>query len=280
MMRALRDSAIEKELQSTLDRGHKVWVIGDVHGFSVTLRQMIETLNLSSEDRVVLLGDLIDRGPDSFDVIRCAREDHRIFCVKGNHEGMMAANFTMEKIDHPDQDAIAWYHNGGRETVASYFRAFPEDAQGGALQWMMKEDIDWVTELPAHIVLDRWRLVHAGYNPDCGTEEQTEKDLLWIRSAFYRNTHPIDSERTVVFGHTPTMTLYPRSEDRWGEVWFADVELEDGRSASIGMDTCVFHISDHPAVLTALDLQTLEIRSLNRCEPWEEDDRIRARFMH
>ncbi len=279
-MRALRNSEIESELQSALDEGHRVWVIGDVHGFSVTLRQLVKQLNPSENDRIVLLGDLIDRGPDSFDVVRFAREDPRIFCVKGNHEAMMIANFTLDKIDDPDQDAAAWFHNGGRETVASYFRAFPEEAQEGALRWMLREDRDWMSSLPAHIVLDRWRLVHAGYNPHRGTEEQTEEDLLWIRGAFHRSIHPIDSKRSVVFGHTPTMALYPRIEDRWGEVWFGDVELEDGRSALVGMDTCVFHINNQPAVLSALDLQTLEVRRLNRCEPWTEDDRIRARFMH
>jgi hypothetical protein len=44
-----------------------------------------------------------------------------------------------------------------------------------------------------------------------------------------------------LFGHTPTMNLYPRSENRWGEVWHSSMKLSDGRSASIGMDTCVFH---------------------------------------
>ena len=69
-MRALRNSEIESELQSALDEGHRVWVIGDVHGFSVTLRQLVKQLNPSENDRIVLLGDLIDRGPDSFDVVR------------------------------------------------------------------------------------------------------------------------------------------------------------------------------------------------------------------
>tara|TARA_B110001452_G_C15190838_1_gene413473 strand:+ start:69 stop:926 length:858 start_codon:yes stop_codon:yes gene_type:complete len=279
LMKQLRNTEVEINLQNALDGGHRVWVIGDVHGFSESLRRLVRTLELSEDDRVVLLGDLIDRGPDSFDVVRFAREDPRVFCVKGNHEMMMTENFALDLIEHPNEDARVWFHAGGRETVASYFRAFPDDAEG-ALRWMIDQDIEWMKALPAHIVLEQWRLVHAGYNPNRTIGEQDESDLLWIRSPFHSSNHPIDPARSVVFGHTPTMTLYPRKEDRWGDVWYSDVVLEDGRAASIGLDTCVFHKQNQPAVLSALDLQTLEVRTLNRCEAWKEDDWIRARFMH
>ena len=271
-----RDAGIEEDLQRTLDRGGHVWVIGDVHGFNKTLRQLVAKLELTIDDRVVLLGDLIDRGPDSFDVIRFAREDPRIHCIKGNHEAMMTENFDLELIAHPDQDMAKWLYNGGHETVASYIRAFPEDAKG-ALEWMIEADVSWMRLLPAHIVLDRWRLVHAGYNPKLEMNEQRLDDLLWIRKPFHTAWQPLDLQRTVLFGHTPTMNLYPRSENRWGEVWHSSMKLSDGRSASIGMDTCVFHKTDQPAVLSAFDLNTHEVRTMARCEPWAEADWVEAR---
>lgn len=271
-----RDAGIEEDLQRTLDRGGHVWVIGDVHGFNKTLRQLVAKLELTIDDRVVLLGDLIDRGPDSFDVIRFAREDPRIHCIKGNHEAMMTENFDLELIAHPDQDMAKWLYNGGHETVASYLRAFPEDAKG-ALEWMIEADVSWMRLLPAHIVLDRWRLVHAGYNPKLEMNEQRLDDLLWIRKPFHTAWQPLDLQRTVLFGHTPTMNLYPRSENRWGEVWHSSMKLSDGRSASIGMDTCVFHKTDQPAVLSAFDLNTHEVRTMARCEPWAEADWVEAR---
>ena len=271
-----RDAGIEEDLQRTLDRGGHVWVIGDVHGFNKTLRQLVAKLELTIDDRVVLLGDLIDRGPDSFDVIRFAREDPRIHCIKGNHEAMMTENFDLELIAHPDQDMAKWLYNGGHETVASYLRAFPEDAKG-ALEWMIEADVSWMRLLPAHIVLERWRLVHAGYNPRLEMNEQRLDDLLWIRKPFHTAWQPLDLQRTVLFGHTPTMNLYPRSENRWGEVWHSSMKLSDGRSASIGMDTCVFHKTDQPAVLSAFDLNTHEVRTMARCEPWAEADWVEAR---
>ena len=275
-MDEFRDEGIEADLQKTLEKGGHVWVIGDVHGFNDTLRQLVTSLELTIDDRVVLLGDLIDRGPDSFDVVRFAREDPRIHCIKGNHEAMMVENFDLELIDHPDQVVHQWLYNGGHETVASYTRAFPKDARG-ALEWMIEADVSWMRSLPAHIVLNQWRLVHAGYNPKLGMNEQRLAELLWIRKPFHTAWQPLDLERTVVFGHTPTMNLYPRSQNRWGEVWYSDTKLSDGRSASIGMDTCVFHKTEQPAVLSAFDLKTHEVRTMARCEPWAEADWVEAR---
>ena len=104
-MRGRRSSKIESELQKTLDEGGNVWVIGDVHGFADTLVNLLDSLNLGSRDRVVLLGDLIDRGPKSCEVIQIAREDPQIFSILGNHEDMMLNSFDetpeIEKVSIP-----------------------------------------------------------------------------------------------------------------------------------------------------------------------------------
>ena len=85
MVSKMRRNDIEKDLQNALDNGHNVWAIGDVHGFSMTLEALLDQCELSMDDRVVLLGDLIDRGPDSFDVVRIARSDPRIQCLSLIH---------------------------------------------------------------------------------------------------------------------------------------------------------------------------------------------------
>ena len=68
-MRGRRNRQIEAELQRTLDEGGNVWAIGDVHGYADTLLALLDSLKLSSRDRVVLLGDLVDRGPRSCDCL-------------------------------------------------------------------------------------------------------------------------------------------------------------------------------------------------------------------
>ena len=74
MVYQLRDFQLEANLQGALDSGHNVWVIGDVHGFNLTLRELVEKLELVQGDFVVILGDLIDRGPNSFDVVQFVKE--------------------------------------------------------------------------------------------------------------------------------------------------------------------------------------------------------------
>ena len=83
-----RDGGLEADLQARIEDGHKVWAVGDIHGHLATFCALVHRLNLSNEDRIVCLGDMIDRGPDSAGLIEYIRSDSRIICIKGNHEQM------------------------------------------------------------------------------------------------------------------------------------------------------------------------------------------------
>lgn len=271
----MRNKEMEKDLQKSLDDGASVWVIGDVHGFSVTFENLVDMLQLSEKDRVVVLGDLIDRGPDSYNVIKTVQADSRIYSTKGNHEQMMVEGFIPKGISHK-LEANLWLRNGGIETVASYIRAFMNhsgEEDSAALEQEIIADKKWMNSLPAHVILDKWRLVHAGYDPRTDLDEQGEAEHLWIRTPFHNSTTAIDEQRCVVFGHTPTMLLFGDSDDYYGKIWYSDVRLEDGRAASIGIDTCLFHKQQLPAWLSAINLQTMEIKQMPRVEVW--DDRAR-----
>ena len=65
----MRDYELEKKLQTAVDNGANIWVIGDVHGHFQTLQSLVEKLQLNEKDIVIMLGDLIDRGPTSADVV-------------------------------------------------------------------------------------------------------------------------------------------------------------------------------------------------------------------
>ena len=271
----MRNKEMEKDLQKSLDDGASVWVIGDVHGFSVTFENLVDLLELSEKDRVVVLGDLIDRGPDSYNVVKAVQADSRIYSTKGNHEQMMVEGFIPKGISHK-LEANLWLRNGGIETAASYIRAFMNhsgEEDSVALEQEIINDKIWMNSLPSHIVLDKWRLVHAGYDPRTELGEQGEPEHLWIRTPFHNSTTAIDEQRCVVFGHTPTMLLFGDSDDSYGNIWYSDVRLEDGRAASIGIDTCLFHKQQLPAWLSAINLQTMEIKQMPRVEVW--DDRAR-----
>ena len=75
---AFRDTELECNLQLRLNNGNRVWVIGDVHGHLGTLRALVHRLNLDLEDRIIILGDLIDKGPNSSGVVEFVRNNPQI----------------------------------------------------------------------------------------------------------------------------------------------------------------------------------------------------------
>ena len=253
-MRGRRNRQIEAELQQTLDEGGNVWAIGDVHGYADTLLTLLDSLNLSSRDRVVLLGDLVDRGPRSCEVIRIARENPQIFSVLGNHEEMMLNSFDVDNIQTMTAQQTNWFYVGGRATNQSYIDEFT-NSQGQIddfdLRMRVGKDLAWLDSLPHHIVLDDFRLVHAGYSPwDGDLDLQSTDTLMWIRGEFHNSITPVDEKRTVVFGHSTVLGFGLKQT----EIWKSETELKNSRPAAIGIDSCCYGGKDPQ--LTAFNLQT------------------------
>ena len=255
----MRNQELEEKLQQALDDGHNVWAVGDVHGFYQTMIELCERLALNENDWVVFLGDLVDRGPNSFGVVQHVMTEARMATVKGNHEDMMVRQFTMANLQQPGIDVMLWMRNGGDTTVASYMRAH-QSSEGAldepALEACAQRHTAWMSELPTHIVLNRWRLVHAGYRPGTDLDGQDDDDLLWIRREFHASGAPVDPQRTVVFGHTITASLPGRTMADWGKPWESRVILDDHRPSAIGLDTCLYHGPEQKRMLTALNLRT------------------------
>ncbi|MGB1935827.1 MAG: metallophosphoesterase [Candidatus Poseidoniaceae archaeon] len=253
-MRGRRNRQIEAELQRTLDEGGNVWAIGDVHGYADTLLALLDSLNLSSRDRVVLLGDLVDRGPRSCEVIRIARENPQIFSVLGNHEEMMLNSFDVDNIETMTAQQTNWFYVGGRATNQSYIDEFTNsqgDIDDFDLRMRVGKDLAWLDSLPHHIVLDDFRLVHAGYSPwDGDLDLQSTDTLMWIRGEFHNSITPVDEKRTVVFGHSTVLGFGLRQT----EIWKSETELKNSRPAAIGIDSCCYGGKDPQ--LTAFNLQT------------------------
>ncbi len=232
--------------------GKTLYVIGDIHGradmLQILLRKIADDA-LTDEDRglaqareLILLGDYIDRGPDSrgvIDQILAAEADRNFWTVtplKGNHEAALL-NFLGDPAFWP-----MWADYGARETLISYGVNPPA---------RMSDAEDWTracTEMNAAVpaehrsFLDRLQLIadrgdylctHAGVRPGVPMDEQVEEDLLWIRDDFLKNEKRL--EKVIVHGHTPA----------------ADAFVGDHR---IGLDTGAYATS----VLTAVKLQGVE----------------------
>lgn len=239
---AARDWNTESDLQARLSTGAKIWIVGDIHGHLATFRALIHRLKLRDEDRVVLLGDMIDRGPNSAGVIEYVKNHPQIIAIKGNHEQMAVRSLQGRAIELDP----TWLAKGGSSTWGSYIVAAKGDLHQAKLTFA--EDCAWMADLPSHIVLDKWRLVHAGYHPEKDLDTQDEKNLLWIRGAFFRHDKPIDEQRTVIFGHTPTKKF-----GKCGSIANSKIILDDGRPSWKALDVSAFN---HRAPgIVAFDLQ-------------------------
>ncbi|MTJ07219.1 MULTISPECIES: metallophosphoesterase family protein [unclassified Anabaena] len=169
------------------------FVIGDVHGHYEALMLLLEEIAPASEDQVYFLGDLIDRGPQSAQVVEFVKQSNYP-CLLGNHEQMLLNILTGR--DTTSANMQAWLYSGGQATIASY--------QSAAIP---QEHLDWFHSLPTYLDLGDFWLTHAGVDPYKTVEEQTSEQLCWIREEFHRIEQPYFPDKLIIVGHTITFTL-------------------------------------------------------------------------
>jgi serine/threonine protein phosphatase 1 len=256
----MRDIELESILNAALANGHHIWVIGDVHGCADPLIELLGKLELTEYDHVVLLGDLIDRGPASARVIELVREKDHIHTIKGNHEYMMIeAMNEMNKRGHASMDTLLWVSNGGTITLDSF-----DDLYGNESEARQAEAKVWLEQLPSQIVLNGFRLVHAGYDPNLAIEYNTDAEMLGVRSPFHSHPEPLDEVRQIIFGHTPTQAIRidGKKPGTKGQPLESPVQLEDGRPSWIGIDTGACKKEKENPTLTAYDLQKMVFKEV------------------
>jgi serine/threonine protein phosphatase 1 len=172
------------------------FAIGDVHGCLDKLRRLLDVCAAHAGGRAaryVLLGDYIDRGPDSRGVIELlmrwqADEPGTVICLRGNHEQLA--------IDaHRSARAMPlWLRNNGETTQRNY----PET--GGRIP---DHHLAWLDALPfCHDDGLRF-FVHAGVDLACPLDRQAEEVMLWMREPFLTDSDTVDCGRLIVHGHTP-----------------------------------------------------------------------------
>lgn len=169
-----------------------IYAFGDIHGMYDQLdRAIIAVENHAStvegEKLAVFLGDYVDRGLNSFDVVQRIKEwnpGFQVIHLKGNHEDMLV-NFALGDPDYSS------YINNYPETIRSY-NQHPDE---------FEDHIEWMRNLPLMHKEGKYVFAHAGIRPKKSLEAQTEHDLLWIRHDFLMDQR--DYGFIVVHGHTP-----------------------------------------------------------------------------
>ena len=192
------------------------YVFSDVHGHRATLERALERVSPTADDRLVCLGDMIDRGPDPVGVLRLVRALPGAVSLMGNHEDLMISCLADE---HDFLAAMNWALNGGATTSAG-LEALGRDE--------VEDLLGWVRALPRSLTVrvgDRlYLLVHAGVNLARPAPErwgdaaaatylaaQAPDDLTWVREEFWGAEKGLSGDDgtgpVVVAGHTPTPYL-------------------------------------------------------------------------
>jgi serine/threonine protein phosphatase 1 len=247
-MGAFQSSASRKKKAARVPNGVRIYAIGDIHGRVDLLDQMLSridadrTKNPVSHSIEVFLGDYIDRGPASRQVLDrlVARNTMRqtIF-LKGNHETFM----TGFVANPPSLDA--WQRLGGLETLVSYgvapsinADAVTQSRLAAAFNQALPESHRrFLKELKLSFTCGDFFFAHAGVRPGIPLTMQREEDLLWIRHEFLLCEE--DFSKIIVHGHTPVPKLDIRSNR---------INIDTGAYAT-GQLTCLILEDDQMRVL-------------------------------
>lgn len=170
-------------------------VIGDIHGCHESLVHLLGKVTHRA-DTLVFLGDYVDRGPHSKEVVSTiltlARNHSRVITLMGNHD------FLFMKYLNGEESSL-FLQVGGKQTLASYglpVHATPEDI----LQQVPSTHITFFHNLPLYWENQHAIYVHAGLQPGCHLSQQTAQWCLWARESFLTAT--ADFGKPVIFGHT------------------------------------------------------------------------------
>jgi serine/threonine protein phosphatase 1 len=208
--------------------------IGDIHGCLTALDTLLGFVQPTADDRLIFLGDYVDRGPDSkgvLDRLIELKRSREIVCLRGNHEVMML------RARHGPDEFRLWMSVGGNETLDSYATPGAElsIAMIPANHWTLIEQHcrDWL-ETATHI------FVHADLHPELPIAEQPSEWIHWqaINASWQRVSwhKPHVSGKTMICGHTQQRSGFPLVLERavcidtwaYGDGWLTCLDVESG----------------------------------------------------
>ena len=214
----------------------RLLAIGDSHGcFRQLFILITEVINLKREDKLVMLGDYIDRGAESKEVLDLIMElisdGYDIVPLMGNHEDMMI-NAHRSPLDNYN-----WMLNGGDETLRSFGVLSAKEID--------KIYIDFISAMPLYHIIGNFIFVHGGFNDDIDDPFEDEYSMMWERR--YEYNSPVFEGKTIIHGHRPHSLTELREQIKH-------------KPSVINIDTgCVYGKDYGLGNLTAIDLNSMKL---------------------
>jgi serine/threonine protein phosphatase 1 len=219
--------------------------IGDVHGCGLALDAVLNSIDPKSDDCIVFLGDVVDQGKESRDVLEriiALKKQCHVVLIQGNHEEMMFAA-------RENEQALRYWENcGGVQTLNSY-------RFGGTLDEIPAQHWALLETCVPYYETDEFILTHANYLADLAMADQPDYTLRW---ELFDQTkeRPHFSGKTVVVGHT---------------------EQKDAEVLKLGFAMCIDTVCCKYGWLTALDLHSGEVWQANRWGMLRDPDEVSQR---
>ncbi len=184
------------------------YVISDIHGNYQKFKELLDKISFSDDDTLYLLGDLVDYGEESMELIEDISVRLNVYALAGEHDFLavrMLKGFSamLESGSTPDADYIAqmtqWVKDGGQATLES-FRTLDADRREGVIEYL--EELTLFEEVEVNG--EAYLLLHAGiadYDPDCDLEDYQPEDFF---GEPLDAGYPLIEDKTVIVGHIPT----------------------------------------------------------------------------
>jgi serine/threonine protein phosphatase 1 len=184
------------------------YAIGDIHGCLDKVLRLLEVIRYDpAADRLIFLGDYIDRGPDSKGVLdlmlQLQQDNSRNVFLMGNHEDNFLTYIQACLINKASSywRTEPFFAGGGTATLVSYYPHLRHPQDPYLLNTIPPAHVTFLRQLPLCWTSDTYIAVHAGVRPGIPLERQEVNDLLRIRSPFLHTPHGLG--KYIVFGHTP-----------------------------------------------------------------------------
>ena len=215
---------------------NRLFAISDIHGcFKPFYELVVNTIKLSRSDQLILLGDYIDRGEQSREVIdfiiELINKGYNITALRGNHEEM-----SLDSYKNPDLLPL-WFMNNGISTLESFGIQDISEIES--------RYIEFFESLKYYIIIGDVIFVHAGFDDFALNPFENKHTMIWECSASYRN--PLLADKTIIHGHRSKTISHVKN-------------LISERSKVIPIDTgCVYAKEIGYGNLSALEVNSMRL---------------------